>query len=419
LFGPSHLNLPFAEPLFDRAGELGPTAEVRTTSVSGRLASLGVDDLVSLFGGETRTIVVLAGEVGRGAGRLARYAADRGHLVFADPRAMSGVDPMKRLIGFPDQILRNREVWRQLAPERWVCVGEDFASKVLGEFQAYTVKELGAQLIRVTSWLDFYDPRRLATRIIWADVDATEIPCHVPSDQVPDTEWAARWRRYDHAVDAALGTYFGAGAPLDEPSLARGLYRSLGADDTLMVASSMPIRDVEWFGGIHPSPPRVFANRGVNGIDGTLSTFTGIVHARDSHLAGLDALDVAYLGDLAFLYDFTALFELRARRGLIVVPDNNGGAIFSFLPQRATVDGAVFERIFGTPHDLDIPALCRGLGLEVAVVSTRSELEQEVSRARKDDRLHLALLASTRSGNVEVHDRLVSQAVAATERSDR
>ena len=112
---------------------------------------------------------------------------------------------------------------------------------------------------------------------------------------------------------------------MDDPAVARTVLGSLPADADLVVASSMPIRDVEWFGGT--TDARVLANRGANGIDGVVSTAIGVA------LGGRPT--VALVGDLAFLHDTNALLGAAERDVslTVVVVDNDGGAIFSFLPQ--------------------------------------------------------------------------------------
>jgi 2-succinyl-5-enolpyruvyl-6-hydroxy-3-cyclohexene-1-carboxylate synthase len=113
----------------------------------------------------------------------------------------------------------------------------------------------------------------------------------------------------------------------------------------------MPVRAVEWFGPARDDV-RVLSNRGANGIDGVIATGVGVAAATGAPTAVL-------LGDVAMLHDSSSLTAL-AGRGLdvrIVVIDNDGGGIFSFLPQRTGLDGARFERLFGTPHGTDLLAL--------------------------------------------------------------
>ena len=127
----------------------------------------------------------------------------------------------------------------------------------------------------------------------------------------------------------------------------------------------MPVRDLEWFGG----PQAIaHANRGANGIDGVVSTALGVA------LGGTTT--VALVGDIAFLHDAGALTAL-ARRGAdlrIVVVDNDGGGIFSFLPQASALPTERFEQLFGTPHGTDVVALASAHGLDATTVTTAAEL---------------------------------------------
>ncbi len=170
----------------------------------------------------------------------------------------------------------------------------------------------------------------------------------------------------------------------------------------------MPVRDVEWY-----SAPRdrvtLLSNRGANGIDGVLSTAIGVA------LAG-GAPTVALVGDLAFLYDAGALLG-SGRRPLaltIVVVDNDGGGIFSFLPQAAALPEAQFERFWGTPHGGDLAAIAAAYGVEVVQVGDRDALDAgrggsgSTGRPGGDSEV-------VRQANVAAHDRLhgaIAEAVA-------
>ena len=122
----------------------------------------------------------------------------------------------------------------------------------------------------------------------------------------------------------------------------------------LVVASSMPVRDLEWFGAPR-SDARVHSNRGANGIDGVIATAIGVA-------IGSGAPTVVLLGDVAFCHDLSSLTALRRAGWMltIVVIDNDGGGIFSFLPQATALPADRFEQLFGTPHGTDIVAVARG-----------------------------------------------------------
>ena len=192
---------------------------------------------------------------------------------------------------------------------------------------------------------------------------------------------------------------------LTEPGVARTLTRCLPAEVTLLAASSMPVRDVEWYGD-PVTRARVVANRGVNGIDGLVSTALGIA-------AGSSGPVVALLGDLAFLHDGGGLLgaHRRALDCTFVVVDNDGGGIFSFLPQAASLPTERFEQLFGTPHGIDLIALAAVHGIEGRTVNSADELEAAI----RGTGVRLLRVPSDRKVNVDVHDELVGAVIAAVE----
>jgi len=172
----------------------------------------------------------------------------------------------------------------------------------------------------------------------------------------PDPEWLRRWTAADKAAQAALDEALDTG-PVGM-QLARALVAALAEGTQLVLGSSNPVRDVAL-----AAAPRdgvvVRSNRGVAGIDGTISTAVGAALAHDGPT-------VALLGDLTFLHDTTGLVigPDEARPDLtIVVLDDRGGGIFHLLEQGAPEHAPAFERVFGTPHTVDLAALCAAMGV--------------------------------------------------------
>ncbi|MGH9297496.1 MAG: thiamine pyrophosphate-dependent enzyme, partial [Acidimicrobiales bacterium] len=200
--------------------------------------------------------------------------------------------------------------------------------------------------------------------------------------------------------------------------------RLLAADGrigTLVTASSMPVRDVEWFGRSSPHFPVVHANRGANGIDGVASTAIGVAKAaiNRGHVAAL-------LGDLAFLHDLTALVRPAGHVGsgtgapmFLVVVDNKGGGIFSFLPQASSLSEERYEQLLGTPQAVEVASVARGAGCQVVEARTKKELLlglENVLESSGDGEMAVLVCHTSRGRNLEVHaelDDAVTKAVAA------
>ena len=156
---------------------------------------------------------------------------------------------------------------------------------------------------------------------------------------------------------------------LDGPVVAARLWSALGGADTLVIGSSSPARDLD-LAPVSAAPPTVYANRGLAGIDGTISTAIGVglVVERPTH---------ALVGDETFLHDTTGLIVGRHEQRpdlRIVVANDNGGAIFATLEHGHPIQSGAYERIFGTPHDVDLERLATSTCAGYRRVETGAEL---------------------------------------------
>jgi len=201
-----------------------------------------------------------------------------------------------------------------------------------------------------------------------------------------------------------------------EPAVARDVVRALPDAASLVVSSSMPIRDVEWFAAPRTGL-RVLANRGANGIDGVVSTAVGVALAARGWPAGPDrpGPTALLIGDVALLHDTNGLLG-ASRRGIdltIVVIDNDGGGIFSFLPQAAALDPAPFEQLYGTPHGVDLAGLAAAHGVSTRVIDRQADLAPAVAASAALGGVHVILVRTDRAANVAVHDELHDAVAAA------
>ena len=262
-------------------------------------------------------------------------------------------------------------------------------------------------------WWRWRDPGRLVAEVHRAEpaawlaaargvLDASGVTG--PPGAAPDWRgtWMAAEAAAQQAIDEVLATEASGTGRLSEPALARWLPGALAPGGRLVVASSMPVRDLESFAPALPDPPAVLANRGLNGIDGTVGTTLGVAASGGGPVVGL-------LGDLAFLHDISSLVrpggDPPGAPCTLVVVDNDGGGIFSFLPQARSVGAGRFEALFGTPQRAEVAAVAAGLGADVHEVATDAELDEVLATGGDGLRVVRAVVPG-RPENVALHERL-------------
>jgi 2-succinyl-5-enolpyruvyl-6-hydroxy-3-cyclohexene-1-carboxylate synthase len=429
--GPVHLNLPFREPLLGDAERGGiqpgrpdrqpwyrvamappaPTAEV-------------VDRIVDAARSGARGVIVAGAGSGDPDGVAAASSA-LGWPVLADPR--SGLRrPGPTLVAAADGILRSEAFVAAHRPEFVLRLGAPWVSKVVNAFLAPAAPDR-TPVVAVVPWGQWVDPDRSVTDLVTAD---PSLLCQEVVDRMHDragavggetepregSAWCEEWRVAETAAQAAIGDAINDPAGgWTEPGLARRLFADLPAGVTLVTSSSMPVRDLEAFGAPRVGPPRVLANRGANGIDGVVSTAMGVALATGP--------TVALVGDLAFLHDVSALV-----RGVgtgapctVVVADNHGGGIFSFLPPASALDPASFETLFGTEQAPDVAAVAAGFGIPVEEIgpgdgpgALQAALDR---RIRQGGVAVVRVRLPDRAANVEIHADLNGRIVARVERA--
>jgi 2-succinyl-5-enolpyruvyl-6-hydroxy-3-cyclohexene-1-carboxylate synthase len=308
--------------------------------------------------------------------------------VLADPRSLCRV---VGTVAAADAIVRTGPP----LPETVLLLGAPWLSKALAGYVSEAGRA-GARIIVLDPWRQWPDPTRSATEFHHGDPDAW-LAAAAEEAQPCNGSWLESWTEREEKAQAAIAEALG--TDLSEPQVARTVH-SHAADTAanVVVSASMPIRDLEWFAPALSSPPRVFANRGANGIDGVVSTALGVAASEANPT-------IALLGDLAFLHDVSGLVNVPDVPCTFVVPDNGGGGIFSFLPQAGELGLDTFERLFGTPPSSDLGAVARGFGLSVVEVSSLSELEEALSVSPRTPAV-VRVRVPGRAQNVALHEAL-------------
>ena len=347
--GPVHVNLglreplvpdgspAWVEPLDGRADERPWTARVPPPPPVAH-----DDDLPA------RTVVVLGdGPPGPAAQALA-LARARGWPVVAEPS--SNAAPTREVLLVPELLLSQSSWLAGHRPDRVLVVGRPTLSRAVGRLAAGSPADVVAHL---GSWPD---PTGAASRVLPGVPRAT-------GDGEVDDDWLATWTAAAQAADDAAAPLVSQAVhtgALVEAVVAGRVAGAVPQGGLLVVGSSKPVRDL-FLAGPQPGVS-VLANRGVAGIDGMVSTAVGAALA---HRAAGGAAAYALLGDLTFLHDANGLVlgpqEPRPELTVVVV-NNDGGAIFGLLEQGAAEHAGAFERVFGTPHGVDLAALCAATG---------------------------------------------------------
>ena len=419
--GPVHLNCMFREPLApvptDR--DFGPyLAGVASWQSGDAPYTASVKSARTASPDDRRQLVETLGRAEHGllvVGRLASPAETEavGKLaealnwpVFPDVasglRLGTGTPPFAH---YYDTLLGEPGFAERCAPDVVLQVGSPVVSKRLLE---HLEKHRPRQYILVADHPFRHDAAHGVTMRVEADVAAY---CRdLAKDGAPpgDAEWRRCLWAASEAADEAMGGLLAQEDAFGEPAVARLLSERVRPDATLFVGNSMPVRDVGRFASPHGARPRVAVNRGASGIDGNIAAAAG--YAR-----GLDAPVTALVGDLALLHDLNSLALLRdvGVPVTVVVLNNNGGGIFSFLPIAEFPEH--FEKLFAAPHGRRFKEAAALFDLDYYRACSRESFVDAYETAGKSGASAIIEVGTDREDNVRVHRRFeeaVAQAVA-------
>ena len=338
LQGPVHINLQFEEPLIpdDDSQWLSNIKSVQVVAYGKKKRER--------FSTTTQRGVLVIGH-------------DRGGLPVADVQAFAdelgwpviAEDPLS----FPSAIahasifLTSQKVRQELMPHTVIVIGRTTLSRSINSFISSAAREIAI------------DPR---IETVDNDRRADERFLALPELQTTPTDalYIEKLQKYSERIAKILSEDW------SEAFIAAEISAHLPEGSAFYISSSRPVRDIEGFakprGGI-----TTYANRGLAGIDGNISTLLGVARGHEK--------TVALIGDLSFLHDMNALIDSAGVDATIYVINNDGGGIFSTLPQRG-VDG--FEKIFGTPHGLSVSEIALAMKIHAVKVNNAHELREQL-----------------------------------------
>jgi len=386
--GPVHLNFPLREPLEPRDTDPAPAQPpIRIDRTASGETSAVLDEIAELERG-----LVLAGPMHRDHAELvSTFCRATGWPLLAEPlsqlrRTLDGVV----VTAHHDHLLRT--AWAEgHVPDVVVRIGQPMTCKPL------------------RLWLERHRPRHVLVDSggSWTDASVTVTDVvrtgigalGSVTPRVRNTSWGKEWAEADRIAEAAADRILDA-EPLMEAVVARELGRALPSDAVLYVSNSMPVRDIDSFLRPRTEPLTCLGNRGASGIDGVVSSAAGV--------ASTGKPTTLLIGDLAVLHDVGGLMS-AAHHGIdltLVVPNNDGGGIFSFLPIAAQGEAIDFETLFRTPQSQSLAALTAALGGEHHHVTEIAELRQLA--AAPTSGLRLIEIPVDRDTNVDQHRRILT-----------
>ena len=416
--GPVHLNIGFREPLLPDGPLVLARSDIPARPFADVAAGRPALDAGSLDGLAARIPVGGRGLIVAGPdddpslpAALARLARASGFPILADPLSGVRTGPHDRsaVLARADLLCRPGPWLDAHLPEFVLRTGAMPTAKPILELLARARPEL-VVLDGEGGWRE---PALIPVTLVHADpVDtANRLADRIGGPTA--TGWAEAWRAADEAASRAMTAWLDG---LDEPFEGApfpALAEALPDGAILWAGSSMPVRDMDaWL----PATERgitVRASRGANGIDGVVSAALGA--------AATGAPTALVIGDISLLHDATAIGTAR-QLGLslaIVVVDNDGGGIFSFLPQAqpaAAIPGTGlpehYEALFGTPHGTDLAAVVQAFGAAYRAAGAR-DLRAAIGWALAGPGVRVVHLRTDRARNLALHREVASAVLAA------
>lgn len=394
--GPVHLNVPFREPLgIDFNQQYESEGELYRFESSQQLTDEAAAFLQEVFS-QSRGLLIAGENTAQVSTRQWEFIRRLGWPVLADPlsnlRSNVPEDLKGMIIDSYDALLKSEKFADSMVPEAVVRIGPQPVSKPLSLF---LMKTRPARYVVIDESPLLRDPQSAVTHhiqqhsaVLWEMSLAAKSP----------SPYLEKWTKAGELMRETMSAH--CQQELDEGVLAKAFFDELDGCD-LTVSSSMPIRDADTYFQVTQRDVGIYANRGANGIDGVVSTAFGIQAAnkRPGYLL---------IGDLALLHDMNGLLasKLQAADMTVVVMNNDGGGIFSYLPQ--SKEERYYEELFGTPTGIQFKAAAELYDAEYFSAETVEEL-QAALRTPKEKAVRIIEVATDRANNVTVHRKLWSR----------
>lgn len=391
--GPVHINVPFREPLLINMEQQQPLTQISQSEVgqlvpSQQFISWYKEQLLK----EDKGLFIVGDSLPSTEG-FWEFARTVQWPVLADPlsnlRSSVPEDCMHLCIDQYDALLKDNSFKKYAAPNIVIRFGAQPVSKPLTQFLKGCKPNV---FIAVDESSVFRDSLHIVTQ----HVQVSAATLWIPIEEKQASSYLKDWSKANDIATKHVQAYLE--TEEDEGALAATLFEALSDGDFLFASSSMPIRDVDTFYNKTTKDIPIYANRGTNGIDGVVSTALGVYAAtkRPGYLL---------IGDLAFLHDVNGLIVSRFQKTdlTVVVMNNDGGGIFSYLPQSTETN--YFEHLFGTPTGLKFSHIAAMYDAQYDAVHKKEDFHKVLSEQKRKD-IRIIEVFTNRQVNTETHRKL-------------
>ncbi|TGA96065.1 2-succinyl-5-enolpyruvyl-6-hydroxy-3-cyclohexene-1-carboxylic-acid synthase [Sporolactobacillus shoreae] len=401
--GPVHLNFPLREPLLpDMKYCSANPLELKSVSVKAGRVTLDAQTLspiVQTIRKSRKGVIICGGLDSEEFEEKITFLADKiGFPILADPLSQlrRGTHSLRNVIEGYDAFLRDAQAATLFKPDLIIRFGAMPVSKAL---KIWIENQKTAQFV-VDGGSRWRDPSGSATEMIYCDESWF---CKAITDAVPassDDTWLNLWKRVNQETKDILSGV-GDEKTLNEEKVFFQLNRLLPDHSSLFIGNSMPVRELDTFLFTDQSDLKLFANRGASGIDGVVSTAVGVSLVRENTFL--------VIGDLSFFHDMNGLLAAKQHRAnlTIILINNDGGGIFSFLPQAS--EKKYFEALYGTPHGLDFAYTADLYGADYKKVDNWDEFGHSFLASFQKKGLKIIEIPTDREENVHIRKRLFTQ----------
>jgi 2-succinyl-5-enolpyruvyl-6-hydroxy-3-cyclohexene-1-carboxylate synthase len=399
--GPVHFNFPLREPLVPDMRYTFKEEQSQTviTQGAGSVSRSVLERLAFQLSGKRKGMIVCGPQLdARAVEAVVKLAEKMNFPVLADPLSSlrSGDHDKSLIIDGYDSFLRIEKFKSAMRPDIVIRVGAMPVSKALTLF----LKDQEIDHWVLDSGGMWRDPSGKCTEMIHAD-EAQVLNGLADMMDGTDTEggWMNQWVKINQKTQELTADFtVKNNVSLDEGMSVKSLIESLPENSAIFASNSMPIRDLDTFFMNNEKNVTVLANRGANGIDGVVSTAMGVsATGKPTYLV---------IGDLAFYHDMNGLLagKMYGLNLKILLINNNGGGIFSYLPQANEKEH--FELLFGTPADLDFVHAAKLYGANYKKAETFEEFTEALAEWDTISGLSIIEAVTNREENVRNHREL-------------